>query len=539
MTRYAIAKFKLSATIGDIEFDDICMFTSDFEGNAIPKASIMVPVGRGFKGNESKTAVIHKAVKQLKVQMPAKVTFQYVHVDSSPGDKEKMPKGEKVIFDGYAVGTGWRRGESGAQFVIYLLHWLSDLAYSSSLSHTSHPGNNADFGYDAAHVSISDCAGAGALEPHWTAMTGGNKVINSGNITADLWGKVLQPWMVCVASQDRINSIDLAGGKVNDSAKKALERIAPLFANPCHVASGVELKGAEPDAIANSMSDALHLEMFGSWANTTLWDKLVGEWCPSYFLSLVPRVSDALVIPFTPGLREAYKTIKGSEYNFTSLESTMPIVPRAVGIMGGYKSYSGVQNGGFDKVEGRTGGLAGYYEPGGSPTGLVILKDSPRWLVDTVQARRHSRASTGAEGKIVATASNPGEGEAGPAELQKGSYTPLIDAYAHQWFIVEMLKGRHGELSGKLRFDIAPFSTVKVEAVGEKHVEGDNLKEPFFGTVLRVSTQIDAERTAAGTAFSIAHNRSEGENEDERTSIDKPPFYKESFKGCSLVDGFE
>ena len=117
------------------------------------------------------------------------------------------------------------------------------------------------------------------------------------------------------------------------------------------------------------------------------------------------------------------------------------------------------------------------------------------------------------------------------------SFSPVINGFAQQWFVIEMLKARQGELTGKLRFDIAPLSTVKIESARENFVPGDALGAPLYGTVLRVTIAIDAERRTAGSGYTIAHIRSEAENSDGRTSVDKPPMYKEPFVGCALIDG--
>lgn len=562
----------MRAEIGDIEFPDIVQFGSDFEPNGIPKGSIMVPIGRGFKGNQSRTATIHEAITKLTVHLPAKVFLTVTPIGSSPGDAEDWPADEFVVFDGFAVGTGYQRSTSGANFVIYLLHWLSDLHYSSSVSATSHPLNPGDLAYDAAHLNKSTkIAIAG---PNWVTRSGSRGIVTSPNVGEDLWGKVLKPWLVSIASEDRINKDQLpaaeVGGrdlKTNSAALNALNRIQPGAGGDgeaCHVKSALEPKGINESILKDSILAALLQETFDSFAQTTLWGKLVGQYAPAFFLSLIPRVNDALVVPFTPGLRSTFKTITASQYNSANIAATMPRVPRAVGIFHSFKMWAGT-NLGFDSVKKAEGsatpqsptkvrGLAGWFEPtvkqGGdefsaSPDGLVILKETPRWLADDVLAWRFPRKSTGADKKKpIGTSGTPGvgdkEGDDGEPKVSEthGSFTPILDAFAQQWFIIEMLKGRSGELAGKLRFDIAPMSTVQIDTAREQFVASDQLATPMFGTVLRVSHQISSEAQRAGTAFTIAHIRNQAENEAERTSIEGPPLYKEPFVGCSLIDGF-
>jgi hypothetical protein len=352
--------------------------------------------------------------------------------------------------------------------------------------------------------------------------------------------------MECIASQDRINKEQIPGGATkNDSALKALERMAPgggKDGDDCYVETSIDLADVNGEVIAENIRQALYRETYESWSQVTLWGKLIGEWVPSFFLGLVPRVEDAIVIPFTPGLREEFKSIKTSEYNFTSIEATMPRVPRAVGIFHTVQQLTGL-NAAFDSTK-SSPGLAGYFEPDGAEDGLVILKDAPGWLTDDVLVWLKSKNTTGSgkqDGEVIGTAMHPGEGpdEAGiPADDTRESMGSILNNFAQQWYIVEMLKGRQGEISGKLRWDIAPYSTIKLEALGERFTPGDQLASPMWGTVMRVSTQINSEQSRGATAFSIAHIRNEAENGDDKTSIDSPPLYTNKFTGCSLADGF-
>lgn len=531
----------MRAVVGDVTFDDVVAFTASFEPNNFPQATLAVPVGRGFRGTREKAAVIHNSVNDLRIQQKAEVFLRVIKLGSSPGDAEPWPSGEFKIFDGNAVGTGFQRTDRSVSFTIHLLHWLADLHYSSSVSGTSHPANPKHFSFNAAQVNPDVVLGGATGRPLWSSRSGGRSIISSGNIESDLWGSVLQPWLRAIASADRINIDQIPQGKQNDTALNALERIAPANTAGCHVPSALESQGIDGRALSDSLKTALLTETFDSFANTTLWSKLVGVWVPAFFLGVVPRVDDALVIPFTPGLQTPLTTLTASEYSGAQLKSAMPRVPRSVGIF-----HSVMTRGGFNLTDGGTvpaKDLAGYFEPSGNPDGLVLLKDAPGWLSFPTLGHNYSKSTTGAEKKgAIGSALTPQEGEndseAPPPDETDESLTPLLDAFAQQWFIVEMLKGRIGELSGKLRFDISPYSTIRIESARERFIPGDDLGDPVYGTVLRVSHHIDASAKRAGTAFTVAHLRTEAENSDERTSISKPPLYKNSFSGCSLIDGF-
>lgn len=548
--RWTSATFALRAVVGEVEFDHgIVGFTSSFEPNGLPVAAITVPVGRGYRGTQSRVAEIHTNVSELRTRQPAKVFLKVTPLGSSAGDAEEWPSEEFVIFEGFAVGTGWQRGASGASFTIHILHWLSDLHYSSSVSGTTHPTGLLNLAFDAAQVDPCALLDAGASNvPLWVSRSGGGRLINEDNIVKDLWGEVLQPWMVCLASTDRINALQIPGvGKKNDSALKALNRIAPIVTDPCYVPLALEDEGVDGPTLAAGLRMALLHETFDSFASTTLWGKLIGEWVPEFFLGLVPRVENALVVPFTPGLRTPFTAkFQAKDYDFANLVSSMPRIPRAVGIFHSHRMLAG--SNGADSQTKDSKSLAGFFQPGGlgdgveSPDGLVLLKGAPRFISDDMLAFRYSRGSSGAEqNNAIATSRSPdiGDGEVGGSvATSHNAFAPLLNAYAQQWYVIEMLKARHGEISGKLRFDVGPFSTVKIEAARDQFIPGDDLGESMYASVLRVSQQIDAQQQKAGTAFSLAHIRTEAENNDDKTSIAKPPLYKQAFTGCSMVDGF-
>jgi len=81
---------------------------------------------------------------------------------------------------------------------------------------------------------------------------------------------------------------------------------------------------------------------------------------------------------------------------------------------------------------------------------------------------------------------------------------------ACHWYKSSILGQRYGELSGKLRFDIAPGSIVKVEPPVTA-IEGE--KTAMYGAVVQVSFVINSEQHTAGTSFAFSHLRTEKEND--------------------------
>jgi hypothetical protein len=545
---YHAIRLYLKAEIAGIEFQDVVQFASSFELNSIPSANLQVAVGQSVDGQ--KVATIHNAMSKLKIQVPAKVTLLWKTVDRQNVPSNDMDgEGQLTIFDGYATGVGWQRSTTTAAATINLQHWLSDLDYSSALSGHSHPGNPADWSYSSTFRTIGlGAATTSGDRPCWLPNPAGAKGVSYEMLTApsgDLWDRVIKEWMMSLAAMER-DPIDerLRGGGAmkgggNAAALKALKR---MFSAP---ALGLNLDGvADGNAIANGIRAALGRESWRTWANTTLWGKLVGEFSPAYFFAVVPRVNDALIVPFCGGLQgEVHRTLQPSEYAQCDLSAFLPRALRAVGIhhpiafnAGGHNNAAGVQ-------VSRSGLAALALAQDKDRDGLIMLKDPPLWLCDPTQPYNYSYDTTAQAGRKtrgyaigppVGTAATKDEAKRDPAATERDNVT-VLQRFAEHWFALETLKGRAGELAGRLRFDIAPGSQVKVMMGTSVNLDVDQLAEPLYGTVTRVSNVINAEMQRAGTSLSLAHLRTEAENNDPDTSVPAPPLYKAAWRGATLT----
>jgi hypothetical protein len=283
-------------------------------------------------------------------------------------------------------------------------------------------------------------------------------------------------------------------------------------------------------------------ESGGNWVNTTLWGKIIGEWAPAYWFAVCPRIEDALGVPFAGGLQGApWAVIGGDDYVSCELNASMPQVLRGVGILHSAMYVTGADLG-ASKAPIDAGGLAGWYSPPGVEKGLILFKDCPKWLAVADFPQLRSFTAEGIGEQPIKTALDPkGAGApANPAQNQAAAqvFDDITALYAKHWYTLEALKGRVGELAGKLRFDIAPGSNIKVEAAGERNSNAvPPLQEDMFATVTQVSCVINAESRQAGTAFTLAHIRTGAENRAAATSTAKPPLYLEAWPGAALLTG--
>ena len=534
MSSHAVIKVKNTrAVIGKHTFNDVVQFASNWGLNSIPMASLQVAVGRNVNGNA--LAKIHHAAKDLRNQQKAEVyvTFEVTDIeDADPG----VESGEIKVFEGTVVGTGWQRGPNGGYFTINLLYWLGELNNSSAISASLHPGCPADMTFPAVFPAF----GLNTTTPKVTPIPSFVPDI-SGDVAGgfdDLWGNVFLPWLNTIASDDAFDrAYDDANAKGNPDVIAALKRMGT---NADGTPLAVDLNGASAAVFADSLRLALVNEIGGNWINTTLWGKIIGEWAPAYWFSVVPRVEDALIVPFTGGLQGSPWAVIGDEdYDSADMNAQLLQVLRGVSIVHPITTSTSFDlNLGIPQAS-RSGALD-IYQPDDIKTGMILFKDAPKWLCNTNVAHLMSADAEGVMDATVTTALDEINSAAAAQRKDDANDLGLLrnvaSAYAHQWYVLESLKGRTGEVAGKLRFDIAPGSNVLVVAGGAKNVpDSKNVTQNIFATVVQVSYVINAETRQAGTAFSLAHIRTEAENELESTSVAKPPLYQKAWSGAKLV----
>jgi hypothetical protein len=530
---YSTAKPELEVIV-DGETLNASHFMASFEMNAIPRAWVRVAVGREVQSLSP--AKIHEIANDLNFMKPVEVRMKMTSLGGT--DPEDWP-GEFRIFDGFATGIVWERSHSGASFVLNLTHWLQELNFSSSLSPTSHPNNPFDFAFDAAYPLLGGGEGGGGLSINPMTNT---QISVAEAITTNFWEDGLKPWFLDLSMVDTINPEIIAekgGPPPNDGAKEALEKIVSVAGN-CGAPLALDPKEADTEALIEAVANDIAEETYNTFFNYTFWDKLIGQFAPSYKFAIVPRVEDALVVPFAAGLQEEHIEIKADEYNYARLQGELLRPLRACGVMSGARAWfggwlpaDGVPN--FNRL-----GVGGWFEST-APKGMIMLKDAPKWIASAVIPSTYVGDVSGADGGTKATALHPEAGKkatkAKPKEIIEKQKS-ILDAYAHALYVEEILRHRQGSLSGKLRFDICPGSTVKVEGGSDEFIPGDATGDPIFASVLSVTIELDSENAKAGTSFQLAHLRSEKENERKETSVERHPIWKDKFPGCALLDEF-
>lgn len=526
-TPYVYSKFKITAEIAGTVFDDIVAISATFGLNSIPTASLTVAVGHDARSGRTREATIHKLRKQIKPRDPVKV---WLDISSVAGRTEKMEEGTFLIFEGMVAGIGYQRSHNSANYVIQLIHWLDDLNNSSALNGKWF--QNAPFlmATNAAFVALQKEGTAHSPVP---IIDANGDFINKAKISDDLWGEVIKPIF------KKISEYDLPQSRPNTAALKALDKMAVAGGATGAPKLSLNLSDLDGNNIAMSVRSALTKDALESFAYTSFWGKLVGEYAPQFFFAVSPAIEHATVVPFFGGLKHdgnSTYVIKGDDYSYANFNAAMSQLIDSVVVFWPQQLDPMLSVGGKIKTASVFTQPAGQYpdSPNEERPGLKLFKDLPTWLTNLSPWPIFTGATTGIKGRQPGDCMAPGEGEENPppewylpADVANQMADGVSKRFAEHFYKTEFLSQRYGELSGKLRFDIAPGSIVKIE-MPKSEIQSDGA---MIGAVTQVSYAINAERALAGTSFALSYIRTEEEDQDTTyISQEYAPLYTKGTK---------
>jgi hypothetical protein len=547
MTLWASTKVGAYLRVGQNTNLDLHAAAIAFELNAIPRAEFHIAAGRD--AGDGTASQVHVINELLQAETPVQLILDAQYMASAAfglAGRERIPEGEQEIFDGYVSGVATTQTGAGLSFVLQATHWLADMAHASALSQNSHPNNPGAFTYRAMHP----LPGAGVSFTPFDKQS----AITDSDVRTDLWGSGLLPWLQEVAGQDFINIDELLF--LNEASPGTAAALAAL--NRFTMSSGnyvpLQLRTAAADisSIAAAIQNDIQKETYESFATTTLWDKLVQGFAPKYMFAVVPRVHDALVVPYVPGLKQTWKhVIRAADYDPIRTISPRERAVAAVGVFSGLGLRTGA-NGHIPGSEGDVAlraGIGGWYR--GAERGLVLLREAPPWLSNMTSPDRYSEWGSGAGKYPVGSATNPTGGVLAPGAKPPepaalaASTKRMLDRYAQALYAYEHLRGRQADIVCRPRFDIAPGSTVRVARHGDQFVKTalgsltDDTAEDLIGDVIRVTHHISRDPPKFETVLTLAHIRTQSEQDKPGGYVDGHPLWEKSWPGAGLLPEFD
>lgn len=491
---------------------EITGFQASFEVNAIPKATITIPMGIAMKSGIF-YSYIYPLLNNITINTPVEVYEKTV-----------------PLFKGYAYSAGIKKSGFNVSFVLHINHWMSDLNFSSLLSRLLMPSNASDYGLSAIPT---DEFGA-QFNAAFPARIFAEQI---SKISDGVWA-FIQSSVDAFSSRENIAELQGLDCKNNEAvnALNKFEEGASTRLTDSLIEQGLD------EAIAEWAVDIVAAHGFDWFANQTAWQFIL-YMIKQFMIAIAPGVDRAVVYPYVPGLNQIYRSVSADEITFVNLESPAAKPYAAVillvdtGLAYGATPSSG-------PITTIPGGIF-FARPGMTKDdlchGLIMFRKAPGWMSkapslfeasgDELNVRRADN---------IANALNPGgDGDRSDTYIpeiiaQAASGPKILHKLARVYMVAGNLQGRQGIINTNLRFDIMPGSTVMFQ------VSKGLLGEPLSGTniiaqVGRVTITIDAEAKRAGTGFHIINYRTMAESSIPSMSLNTHPLFDSAWPGDRLL----
>ena len=534
---------KLRLYVEDTELP-VAQFSMTYGLNAIPSATALIALGRNAR--TQKESAIYDVIDTIKQMAKVRVVVEGAPGDWAPRGGTQFPSGSSVIFVGYVAGISYRRSAGRVSMVLNMLNQLIDMDMSAGGSADIVPGSPSDL------LLPTLVPGAGGE----SAGAAGTKFVLElkKDLTTDFSAGVLKVLQFLGEN----NQIQIHDGSVwcdpqqispltkNTRVLEAIEgvndwegiaNISGVKANRMPVAYPLQVHAAGVEKAAYTIGEIVA----ASLAGTSMWNMLIGSLLPVFGCGVVPTATGAIIAPILNNAREHQISILPEEYadfDMTTL-SKRPLY--GVGVSGNYQ-FGSMGVGEQKLCVGAT--FTAKVEDIDGPDGMWLFVPAPSWMDDWVNLDPQAATGKAAVNEMLSKPSHDNVGvdaiatQRNPASEVDG-WNNVMQKYARLVYANNALHGRQGTLVGKLRFDIAPGTTVKVSMQDDLMSAGvDKLACDMYGFVARVTITINAEQSAAATTFELTNLRTRIENMMDRFSMTTHPFFNSNyFKYASVVPG--
>lgn len=488
-----------------------------FALNEIPQAVCHVTIGRDVRSDDlmGLAAIQRKPIGHNMVKARV-ISFPRSPADAKQGRGYSWSGKELVLFDGYVIGVGKEKMLGKFVIVVNLIHWLVDLACSSMMSGSAHQLNVADLTAAAIMGTSSDQG----IDVNVASGYVGSSVYEQtvpgfANMLALDWWSGIKTMFTVIASRNagyafKDGCEGIATFLTNNRAVAALSRmegpLGPTTPGEQVQNTGKPYKYGKPLAFSVSgevtgfgaaLAAAIGAESVKANASMTFWDKLVGQYCPMFGISVVPMVDNAILVADTPMLtrtdKRTWADIYPEDYDnetaITPAERPLTGVV-VVGVVG--STGSGTTATARQKM----GGCYIAYDQTPSD-GIMMTVGGPPWLDFVNSAPGAAATLLGANENVI----------------DNSGLSKYYGAWAREVYTKNVLRGRTETISCPFRVDIAPGSIVRI--VGSKDNTRslrensiDKMAYDLYGCVSAVSTTLNAEGPGAVTTFQLTHIRS-------------------------------
>ena len=532
---YSKRTIKCWASVGGQEFD-IVDVAIDFALNTIPSATITLATGFNVKTLEDSNANV-LSNNLFNFRDPILIYYSYIIDSEELGEYKGIPGDANILFDGYITGFGCQRTSNASVLSISIEHWLSDLTASSMISSSTHSTTPGDLQRAALlrTPQFQSSPASGIL-----AQTFASTVLGAGATVIDnLWENGIKKIIKFVMNSNAL--VDLN----RETGSGCLEATTPTPGAQVANSTSVYNKAAEaavakmsgtlkfssPEAIAvaNNIKDEIGAATMQAYAGQTIWDNILYS-SASYMFAVVPRISDAEVVPFLPNIfaDNPFASIPGEQISSISISGDMPRTLRGVAILTG--SSSAYLSGAAQKDSALPSLRVGGTYISSECKGTVLYKQAPGWLQVSGGFTTYARGPDKQPPYNVAGGSG-GTPSTLASKSEIVSKTQRIrDDYAKTVFGFEVLKGRQGVITGPFRTDIGVGSYIEFEVPENRHNDGTQ-PNWFRGIVLKVAISISAQSLDSSTTFTVGYVRTYPEDVSQALTMQEHPLYTNTYMG--------
>lgn len=494
--------------------------------NEIPSASVTVPLG--FDSNNAASL----AYKQFEIQntlRKAKVVLKIpANLPSSLNNETVFNSGEFVLFVGYITGYSHRRHIQNLSLVVSLRNPLIGLTMSSAASTDVLPGTP-----DTLVQSVGT-PGSGINNTWADRFTRGlgGKLVNG-------YGAILDLLTDMAKNTDIVPRLDNVVRNTIRTNGRAIEAISGDGGDW----GGFNRDTEYPLILGSGMYtlvEAFILNQLTRFKTAhSFWDILIGKINPHFGVHVIPTASQAFLAPVVNLAKNPHFTITTKDLADINIAATALKPIRGAIVYGKYRFSSLSSN----SQEPQAAKYAYDAYKDGDPSNFFLFIPFPQWMSGWEQSDTLGGANKIHQiiTNVINTASNafqPGNQANNPVAWDPRQ---TLQNYAKYIYSTEVMRGRSGTLVSRLRFDICPGMTIKIEGNNPPEIKltSKELVSDSYGLVNRVTTTINSQEMTAITYLELSEVRSEKENDaTNRFSMEEHPFFENKFfKGEHLVPG--
>jgi hypothetical protein len=511
--------------------------------NDIPTASAQIALGR-----DARTGVdspVYSQVNSIKQMAEAEIRILGALGDftssGTGGVRQQFPFAlGTVIFKGYVSGLTYRRSAGRVTMIINFVNQLFDLSASS--------GGTKDIVPGAPHSFMQSTMEEGPGGVYYTH--GATRL--SGTLPGELekdFSKAVMGGLHWVADNSQLQTNDgkfwcnntgpgnapIDNREDNTKALNVIEQFGnwegiATFSNSSYMgpyasACPLLLHSNGYQLAAKVISDQIGMSL----ASTSLWGMLIGSVLPGFGAGIVPMARGAILAPILPMARQHQATIFPEDYADFNLSAQSQRPLYGVGVLGNY--ILGTMTDKDPKQCVGASFVAKADDDSPITDGMWLFVNAPPWLEDFTNFDPKAASGDADVVKVLSEVSHDAVGVDDIAVdrdvgAEVPDWTNGMQKYAQMMYATQALRGREGTLVGKLRFDIAPGTTIKISSRGNQLSAGvDTLATDMLGFVARVTIVINAEQASAATTFELTNLRTVEENSTDRFSLNEHPFF--------------